>query len=139
MYLLKTDSGHPKRGLQWWTTQVNPGHSLGFDTHYSAPLVSALAWSGDQGKRSQSPLSVLDAYSVVRVIESGETRFIDRQCLVSSWEQVLASTVTEFAISGRSPTTLCVSALPGRLGRVLAVRVSKRGLGKKKPALKTEN
>jgi len=45
----------------------------------------------------------------------------DRRCLVSSWEQVLVSTVTEFATSGRSPTSLCVSGLPGRLGRVLAV------------------
>ena len=56
-FLLKTDDGYPKDAEVTLSTLANPGSSLRFNTHWSAPPVSALARSGGPGKMSQSPVS----------------------------------------------------------------------------------
>ena len=57
--LLKTDSGYPRDAEFNLFTLANPEHSRGlrFNTHWSAPPVSALAGSGGPRKMSQSPVS----------------------------------------------------------------------------------
>jgi len=45
-FVLKTDSGYPKDANVTLFTLANPGNFLRFDTHWSAPPVSALARSG---------------------------------------------------------------------------------------------
>jgi len=55
--LLKIDSGYPRDAEVTLFTLANPEHSLRFNTHLSAPLVSALARSGGPRKMSQSPVS----------------------------------------------------------------------------------
>ena len=42
-FLLKTDSGYPRDAEVTLFTLANPEHSLRFNTHWSAPPVSALA------------------------------------------------------------------------------------------------
>mmetsp|Transcript_98285 Transcript_98285/g.158481 ORF Transcript_98285/g.158481 Transcript_98285/m.158481 type:complete len:217 (+) Transcript_98285:1512-2162(+) len=49
-FLLKTDSGYPRDAEVTLFTLANPEHSLRFDTHWSAPPVSALARSWGPGK-----------------------------------------------------------------------------------------
>ena len=44
-FLLKTDSGYPRDAEVTLFTLANPGSSLRFNTHLSAPPVSALARS----------------------------------------------------------------------------------------------
>jgi len=56
-FLLKTDSGYPRDAEVTLFTLANPEHSLRFNTHWSAPPVSALACSGGPRKLSQSPVS----------------------------------------------------------------------------------
>jgi len=56
-FLLKTDSGYPRDVEVTLFTLANPEHSLHFNTHWSAPSVSALARSGGPGKMSQAPVS----------------------------------------------------------------------------------
>jgi len=56
-FLLKTDSGYPRDAEVTLFTLANPEHSLRFNTHWSAPPVSALARSGGPRKMSQSPVS----------------------------------------------------------------------------------
>ena len=58
-FLLKTDSGYPKdTGVTLFTvTLATPGNPLLYNTHWSAPPVSALAHSRGPRKRSQSPVS----------------------------------------------------------------------------------
>jgi len=56
-FLLKTDSGYPRDAEVTLCTLANPEHSLRFNTHRSAPPVSALARSGGPRKMSQSPVS----------------------------------------------------------------------------------
>jgi len=57
-FLLKTDSGYPRDAEITLFTLANPEHSLRFNTHWSAPLVSALARSGGPGRKmSQSQIS----------------------------------------------------------------------------------
>jgi len=45
-FLLKTDSGYPRDAEVTLFTLANPEHSLRFNTHWSAPPVSALARYG---------------------------------------------------------------------------------------------
>ena len=45
-FLLKTDSGYPRDAEVALFTLANPGSSLRFNTHWSAPPVSTLARSG---------------------------------------------------------------------------------------------
>ena len=52
---MKTDSGYPRDAEVTLFTLANPEHSLRFNSHWSAPPVSALARSGR--KMSQSPVS----------------------------------------------------------------------------------
>ena len=56
-FLLKTESGYPRDAEVTLFTLANPEHSLRFNTHWSAPPVSALARSGGPRKVSQSPVS----------------------------------------------------------------------------------
>ena len=56
-FLLKTDSGYPRDAEVTLFTLANPEYSLRFNTHWSAPPVSALARSGGPRKMSQSPVS----------------------------------------------------------------------------------
>ena len=58
-FLLKTDSGYPRDAEVTLFTLTNPEHSLRFNTHWSAPPVSALsgARSGGPRKMSQPPVS----------------------------------------------------------------------------------
>ena len=56
-FLLKTDSGYPRDAEVTLFTLATPEHSLRFNTHWSAPPVSALARSGGPRKMSQSPVS----------------------------------------------------------------------------------
>jgi len=56
-FLLKTDSEYPKDAEVTLLTLANPGSSLRFNTHWSAPPVSALARSGGPRKMSQSSVS----------------------------------------------------------------------------------
>jgi len=56
-FLLKTDSGYPRDAEVTEFTLANPEHSLRFNTHWSAPPVSAIARSGGPRKMSQSPVS----------------------------------------------------------------------------------
>ena len=51
-FLLKTDSGYPRDAEVTSFTLANPEHSLRFNTHWSAPPVSALARSGGPRKMS---------------------------------------------------------------------------------------
>ena len=53
-FLLKTDSGYPRDAEVTLFTLANPEHSLHFNTHWSAPSVSALARSGGPRKMSLS-------------------------------------------------------------------------------------
>ena len=55
-FLLKTDSGYPRDAEVTLFTLANPEHSLRFNTHWSAPPVSALARSGGPRKMSHSPV-----------------------------------------------------------------------------------
>jgi len=56
-FLLKTDSGYPKdKGVTLFTV-ATPGNPLRYNTHWSAPPVSARAHSRGPRKRSQSPVS----------------------------------------------------------------------------------
>ena len=54
---IETDSGYPRDAEVTLFTLANPEHSLRFNTHWSAPPVSALARSGGSRKMSQSPVS----------------------------------------------------------------------------------
>jgi hypothetical protein len=56
-FVLKTDSGYPRDAEVTLFTLANPGSSLRFNTHWSAPPVSALARSGGPRKMPQSPVS----------------------------------------------------------------------------------
>jgi len=56
-FLLKTDSGYPRDAEVPLFALANPEYSLRFNTHWSAPPVSALARSGGPRKMSQSPVS----------------------------------------------------------------------------------
>ena len=56
-FLMKTDSGYPKDAEVTLFTLATPGSSLRFNTHWSAPPVSALARARGSRKRSQSPVS----------------------------------------------------------------------------------
>ena len=56
-FLFKTDSGYLRDAEVTWFTLANPEHSLRFNTHWSAPPVSALARSGGPMKMSQSLVS----------------------------------------------------------------------------------
>jgi len=56
-FLLKTDSGYPRDAEVTLFTLATPEGSLHFNTHWSAPPVSALARSGGPRKMSQSPVS----------------------------------------------------------------------------------
>ena len=56
-FLLKTDSGYPRDAEVTLFTLANPEHSLRFNTHWSAPPVSALARSGGPRKMTQSSVS----------------------------------------------------------------------------------
>jgi len=56
-FLLNTDSGYPRDGEVTLFALSNPEHFLRFNTHWSAPPVSALARSGGLRKISQSPVS----------------------------------------------------------------------------------
>ena len=56
-FLLKTDSEYPRDAEVTLFTLANPEHSLRFNTHWSAPPVSALARSRGPRKMSQSPVS----------------------------------------------------------------------------------
>jgi len=59
-FLLKTDSGYPKdTGITLFTLPT-PGNPLRYNTHRSAPPVSALAHSRGPRKRSQSPVDMLE-------------------------------------------------------------------------------
>ena len=51
-FLLKTDSRYPRDAEVTLFTLANPEHSLRFNTHWSAPRVSALARSGGPRKMS---------------------------------------------------------------------------------------
>ena len=54
---MKTDSGYPRDAEVTLFTLANPEHSFRFNTHWSAPPVSALAHSRGPRNRSQSPVS----------------------------------------------------------------------------------
>jgi len=56
-FFLKTDGGQPRDAETTLFTLANPGSSLHFNTHWSAPPVSALARSGGPGKMSHTPVS----------------------------------------------------------------------------------
>ena len=56
-FFLKNDGGYPRDAEVTLFTLANPDHSLRFNTHWSAPLVSALARSGGPRKMSKSPVS----------------------------------------------------------------------------------
>ena len=56
-FLFKTDSEYARDAEVTLFTLANPGSSLRFNTHWSAPPVSALARSGGPRKMSQSPVS----------------------------------------------------------------------------------
>ena len=56
-FLLKTDSGYPRDAEVTLFTLANPESSLRFNTHWSAPPVSALARSGGPRKITQLPVS----------------------------------------------------------------------------------
>ena len=56
-FLLKTESGYLRDAEVTLFTLAHPEHSLRFNTHWSAPPVSALARSGEPKKMSQSPVS----------------------------------------------------------------------------------
>jgi len=54
---MKTVRGYPRDAEVTLFTLANPGSSPRFDTHSSAPPVSALARIGGSRKMSQSPVS----------------------------------------------------------------------------------
>ena len=56
-FLLTTDGGHPKDMGATLFTLVTPGIPLRYNTHLSAPPVSALAHSRGPRRRSQSSVS----------------------------------------------------------------------------------
>ena len=56
-FLLETDSGYLRDAEVTLFTLAKPEHSLCFNTHWSAPPVSAFAHSGGPRKMSQSPVS----------------------------------------------------------------------------------
>ena len=56
-FLLKTDSGYPKDMGATLFTLATPGNPLRYNTHRSAPPVSALAHSRGPRRRSQSSVS----------------------------------------------------------------------------------
>ena len=56
-FFLKNDGGYPRDAEVTLFTLANPDHSLHFNTHWSAPPVSALARSRGPRKMSQSPVS----------------------------------------------------------------------------------
>jgi len=88
-FLLKTDSGYPRDVEVTLFTLANPEHSLHFNTHLSAPPVSALARSGEPRKMSQSPVSrnsiierrMSRPKAVVGVIR-GVAQTVDVSCLL---------------------------------------------------------
>jgi len=116
---LKTDSGYPRDAEVTLFCLATPEHSLRFNTHWSAPPVSALAHSEGPRKMSQSPVSrnsnierrMDRPRAVVRVIRGVRKPSISAVFC----GQALAS--TESTTSGQSSTSQCLSALPGRLGR----------------------
>jgi len=59
-FLLKADSGYPKDTGADICTLATPGNSLRYNTHRSAPPVSALAHSRGRRKRFQSPVDMLE-------------------------------------------------------------------------------
>jgi len=56
-FLLKTESGYLRDAEVIWFTLASLQHSLRFNTHWSAPPVSALARFGGPRKMSRSPVS----------------------------------------------------------------------------------
>ena len=116
-FFFKTDGVYPRdAGVFFSFTMTTPGSSLRFNTHWSAPPVSALARSGGPRKISQSPVSRnshierrMDRPNAV----VGVIRGVASMCPVFCG-QVLTS--TESATSWQSTTSQCLSALPGRLG-----------------------
>jgi len=91
-FLLTTDSGYPRDAEVTLFTLANPEHSLRFNTHWSAPRVSALARSGGPRKMSQSPVSrnsnierrMERPRAVVGVIR-GVAQALDVSCLLWAW------------------------------------------------------
>ena len=98
---------------------LNPGSSLRFNTHWSAPPVSALARFGGPRKMSQSPVSRtsnIERYGQSQGCIGGhQGSSVKRRCQLSFVGRLWPS--TESATSGQSATSQYFSALPGRLGR----------------------
>jgi len=83
-FLLKTDSGYPKDTGVTLFTLTTPGNPLRYNTHPSAPPVSALAHSRGPRKRSQSPVDMLehrDTYGQAQFCSKGhQGSGVDRPC-----------------------------------------------------------
>jgi len=100
---------------------ATPGNFLRFNTHWSAPLVSAFARFGGPRKMSQSPVSRnpkiernMDRPRAVVGVIRGVT--VDVSCLLLAGSGIYG--VRYGATSGQSAISRCLSALLGRLGRV---------------------
>jgi len=134
---LKTDGGYPRdAGVFISFTMANPGSSLRFNTHWSAPPVAALARSGGPRKMSQSPVSLSFFLSLFSKTQpnhwtkrmtisrnSKKERRMDRPKAVVGVIRRVAKTVdvncllwAGFGIYGVSYLR-AIGALPGRLGR----------------------
>jgi len=129
--LLKTDNGYPKDTGVTLFTLATPGNPLRYNTHRSAPPVSALAHSRGQGARQaegllprsrphtvwlcpyRSPIHFFFLFSRLS-LKSDVSHAFFSQNLRS--DIVLAC--TESATSEYSTTSQCLGALLGRPGRV---------------------
>jgi len=120
-FLLKTDSGYPKDRVTFFTL-ATPENPLRYNTHRSAPPVSALDHSRGPRKRSQSPVHMLehrDTHGQAQVCSKGhQGSSVDRPCQpsflwIKFWH--VWNPLPQY-----STTSQCLSALPGRPGRVIS-------------------
>jgi len=88
-FLLETDSGYLRDAEVTLFTLAKPEHSLRFNTHWSAPPVSAFAHSGGPRKMSQSPVSRnsnierrMDRPRAVVGVIRGVAETVDVSCLL---------------------------------------------------------
>jgi len=84
VFLLKTDIEYPKDTEVTSFTLATPGNPLRYNSHQSAPPVSALAYFRAPRKRSQSTVDMLehrDTYGQAHVCSKGhQGSSVDRPC-----------------------------------------------------------
>ena len=113
---MKTDSGYPKDTGFILFTLATPRNPLRYNTHRSAPPVSALAHSRGPRKTSQSPVNMLEhreTYGQAQVCSKGhQGSSVDRPCQPSFHLRLEFLLKTDSGCPGDAEVTLFTLANP---------------------------